>query len=109
MKIEIIDLIIKVAACVCGKDGVISQAEEKSILDEILYKYPNYSTAQFNKVLDEFFNENYQLEDYLDQITDTKSKRFIIKLCEISASADGLNIKENIALNKVQIIFGMQS
>lgn len=109
MEIEIIDLIIKVAACVCGKDGVISQAEEKSMLDEVLHKFPKYSTAQFNHVLDDFFNENCQLEDYLEKIMDSKSQQFTIKLCETSASADGLDFKENIALDKVKNILGKKS
>ena len=43
MEDKIIDFVIKVAACVCGKDGVISQSEEQAILTTITLGYPNYS------------------------------------------------------------------
>lgn len=109
MDIDDIDIIVKVAACVCGKDGVISQLEEEAILTSLSSEYPSYSTKRFNKTLDEFFDEDLQLEDYLEQITDLSLRDFTINLCEFSASADGLDIKENIALHKVKLIFGVKS
>lgn len=106
MKIDILDVVVKVAACVCGKDGVISQTEEEAILANVISKYPHYSLNRFNQTLDEFFNETLQIEDYLDQIVEIDFKTFTINLCEFSASADGLDIMENIALHKVKLILG---
>ncbi len=106
MNIDNLDIVVKVAACVCGKDGVISQAEEEAILANILLEYPSYSLIRFNQTLDDFFDDTLQLEDYLDQISDLTLKNFTINLCEFSASADGLDIKENIALHKVKLILG---
>jgi hypothetical protein len=106
MNIDNLDVVVKVAACVCGKDGVISQAEEEAILATILLEYPSYSLIRFNQTLDDFFDDTLQLEDYLDQISDVNLKNFTINLCEFSASADGLDIKENIALHKVKLILG---
>jgi hypothetical protein len=106
MNICNLDVVVKVAACVCGKDGVISQAEEEAILATILLEYPSYSLIRFNQTLDDFFDDTLQLEDYLDQISDVNFKKFTINLCEFSASADGLDIKENIALHKVKLILG---
>lgn len=106
MDIETVNVITKVAACVCGKDGVISQIEEESIFDTIHTQFPSYTLKQFNQALDDFFDDNFQLEEYLDKITDIDIKKFTINLCEVSASADGLDIKENIALHKVKIILG---
>ncbi|WP_297824106.1 hypothetical protein [uncultured Paraglaciecola sp.] len=106
MEDKIIDFAIKVAACVCGKDGVISQSEEQAILTTITLGYPNYSLKRFNQVLDDFFDETLELEDYLEQLSGTNLKQFTINLCEFSASADGLDIKENIALHKVKLILG---
>lgn len=103
---DILDLVIKIVACVCGKDGLISQAEEDAIFNGIKQTTSDYSFERFNKVLDIFFDENYQIEDYLIKITDSELSTFIINLCESSASADGLDIKENIALDKVKIILG---
>lgn len=106
MKIEILDVVVKIAACVCGKDGVISQTEEESIFTIMTTKYPNYTLERFNQTLDVFFDETLQLEDYLKHIVDYDLKKFTITLCEFSASADGLDIKENIALHKVMLILG---
>jgi hypothetical protein len=106
MNIDNLDVVVKVAACVCGKDGVISQTEEEAILATISSEYPDYSLMRFNKTLDDFFDDNLQLEDYLEQISDLNLKKFTINLCEFSASADGLDLRENIALHKVKLIFG---
>jgi len=106
MNMEILDVVVKVAACVCGKDGVISQVEEEVILATISSEYPSYSLIRFNQTLDDFFDDNLQLEDYLEQISDQNLNKFTINLCEFSASADGLDIKENIALHKVKLILG---
>jgi hypothetical protein len=104
--IETINAITKVAACVCGKDGVISQMEEECIFNTIISQNPSYTLNQFNQAIDDFFDETLQLEEYLDKITDIDIKKFTIHLCEVSASSDGLDIKENIALHKVKLILG---
>ncbi len=106
MKTETLDVIVKIAACVCGKDGIISQMEEESIYNTITSKSSNYTLEFFNKAIDDFFDENLQLEDYLEKVTNLGIHEFVIYLCEVSASADGLDIKENIALNKVKLILG---
>ncbi|TKF53088.1 hypothetical protein FCV63_18975 [Vibrio lentus] len=99
-----LDIAAKVAACVCGRDGLISEAEEKKIYELIKERDKGYSIVRFNNILDEFFESSYQLENYLDQLSSCSDREFIIKLCEVSASADGLDIKENIALKKVKLI-----
>jgi hypothetical protein len=106
MNLDNLDIVVKVAACVCGKDGVISQTEEEAILASISSEYPSYSLKRFNQTLDDFFDDDLQLEDYLERISDLSLKTFTINLCEFSASADGLDIKENIALHKVKLILG---
>mgnify|MGYP000223824850 CR=1 FL=1 len=103
MDINNLDIAVKIAACVCGKDGVISQLEEEAIISNVILEYPNYSIIRFNRVIDEFFEEDQQIEDYLLQISGLNLSDFTIKLCEISASSDGLDTKENIALDKVKI------
>ncbi|MEP2652201.1 MAG: hypothetical protein ABJH06_09405 [Paraglaciecola sp.] len=106
MDIETINVITKVAACVCGRDGVISQIEEESIFETIIAQFPSCTLEQFNQAIDDFFDENLQLEEYLEKISGSQIKSFTIHLCEVSASADGLDIKENIALHKVKLILG---
>jgi len=106
MDIGILDVVVKIAACVCGKDGVISQIEEKAILEKVTSAYPEYTIQKFNKAIDIFFNETLQIEDYLEHVSGTDLNNFTIDVCEFSASADGLDIKENIALHKVKLILG---
>lgn len=106
MKFEELDILVKIAACVCGKDGVISQAEETKMFELITEIAPSYSADHFDKVLDAFFNEDTQIEEYLGLINGGKPKALCIELCKKSASADGLDIKENIALQKVKSILG---
>jgi hypothetical protein len=104
MKLSEVDVIVKIAACVCGKDGIISQVEEKKMYEVVSAFIPDYSIQHFDKVLDSFFEENTQIEQYLEIIRESTQKIFCISLCEQSASADGLDIKENIALHKVKSI-----
>jgi len=101
---DLIDYAVKIAACVCGKDGVISQTEEHAIYNYVSSNYVGYSIDRFNNTLDEFFDESHQIEIYLSKITNLNLKNFIIKLCEFSAGSDGLDIRENIALDKVKIV-----
>jgi hypothetical protein len=108
MKIEELDIVVKIAACVCGKDGVISQTEESKMYELVHQSYPYYSISHFNQILDNFFAENTQIEEYLEFVSDSDVKNFCLNLCEESASADGLDIKENIALQKVRVILAMK-
>lgn len=98
---------IKVAACICGKDGIISEAEEEKIFDIVNESFPTFIISDFDVALDEFFDSDDQIEDYLEKITDPLKRKFTLKLSELSASVDGLDIRENIALQKVYTIWGI--
>lgn len=98
---------IKIAACVCGKDGIISRAEEDMMFKLVSDKYPEFSLDEFNTIIDDFFDSKMQIEDYLLEIMDHETRNFIFKLATKSASADGLDIRENIALSKVAILWGI--
>ena len=99
---------IKIAACICGKDGVISELEEKAIFEIIIEHFPDVKTDDIELVFNEFFASNVQIEEYLALIEDKDLRKFTLYLAEESASADGLNLKENIALGKAYLIWGMK-
>jgi len=107
MDISKLGYCIKVAACICGKDGVISQLEELSIFKLINERYPTYSDENIELALDEFFDSNQQIEDYLAKIDDVQLREFTLELAEISAGADELDVNENIALDKAYLIWGI--
>ena len=95
-----IEIILKISACVCARDGLISQAEEEMMFKHISKKFPEVDLEYFEKTLDEFFESGEQIEDYLKQLQDFELREFTLELSEVSASADGLDIRENIALKK---------
>lgn len=98
---------IKVAACVCGKDGIISAAEEREMFRLLVEKFPECDQNMFESALNEFFDSNDQIEDYLALIDSEALRQFTLELAETSASADVLEIRENIALEKVYVIWGI--
>lgn len=98
---------IKIAACVCGKDGVISSAEEKEMLRLCVERYPKCDQNMFESTLTEFFDADDQIEDYVKNIEEDGLRKFALELAETSASADGLALRENIALEKVYMIWGI--
>lgn len=109
MEINEISAGIKIAACICAKDGLISQAEEEMMFHLISEKLPEYKIAKFNVVIDEFFDSTDQIEDYLKAISGPETRKFILHLAEVSASVDGLDIRENIALQKAYLIWGLEA
>ena len=108
MELEVQDKIstcIKVAACICGKDGLISEVEEATIFKIVNETFPDFGDSRIEEALVEFFNSKMQIEDYLVHINDEIFREFTIFLSKRSASADGLNIDENIALQKAMIFY----
>lgn len=105
--IENIKACVKVAACVCGKDGVISQIEELKMLEMLTEHFPECGNEVFEQALDEFFESDQQIEDYLALVRDHDLRRFTLELAETSAAADGLDPRENVALEKSFVIWGV--
>lgn len=109
MNLDDISASVKVAACVCAIDGLISQAEEAIMFQIVLEKFPDYKIDDFNTAIDDFFESNEQIEDYLIGITNLEMRYFTLQLCEKSASADGLDFRENLAHQKACLIWGIDS
>ncbi len=104
MDLNLLDFSIKVAACVCGKDGVISKSEENEIFRIVNSINESFCKDRFERIINEYFDESHHIEYYLSKIINYELKKFTIDLCRKSASIDGLEIKENIALDKVVLI-----
>jgi hypothetical protein len=67
---------IKIAACVCGKDGLISFPEEEKIFQLVSEKSPSFTRVQFDQVIDNFFDSVDQIEDYAEIISDPSIRQF---------------------------------
>lgn len=100
---------VKVAACVCAIDGLISQSEEEIIFQIVLEKFPEYKLDSFNAAIEDFFESSDQIEDYLTAITNQEMRNFTMHLCKKSASADGLDFRENLAIQKACLIWGIEN
>ena len=104
-----LDACIKIAACICGKDGIISQLEEQAIFKIVIEQFPDFGKDNIELALSEFFDSNQQIEDYLALIDDEVLQKFTLGLAEASASADGMALVENIALQKAYLIWGIKN
>jgi hypothetical protein len=105
---EDISASIKIAACVCARDGVISELEERAIFDICNEKFPHFSAEEIEIALTEFFDSKHQLEDYLALVDNKELRSFTLNMARESASADGLELNENIALEKSYIVWGVE-
>lgn len=69
-------------------------------------KFPQFSIEDFEEIISDFFNSDDQLEDYLSKVVDLNLREFALSLSEKSASQDGLDPRENLALMKVKSLWG---
>ena len=91
---------VKIAACICGRDGIISQAEETTLRDLSTAKFPSFDDGEFESAIQSIFDEEVELEDLLAMVTDQELRRTVLTVAEKSANADGLDHMENVALVK---------
>jgi hypothetical protein len=96
---------VMIVACVCAQDGLISQSEERVMLDGFRKKYPEISEEKFDEFMDKFFNSTEVIEDYINKVDDSELRTFTLFLAKKSASIDGLDFRENIALQKISSIW----
>ena len=108
MSIERLKTSVKVAACICGKDGVISTLEEQKMFQMLTEKFPEFDMEIFEATVKEFFVSDDQIEDYMALLDDEDTRLFTLQLAEVSAAADGLVTTENIALEKAYLIWGIK-
>ncbi len=98
--------ILNIVLCISAKDGILSDSE----LEKSREEFPNIfdkkiTKKELNLIVDDFFDSDDQIEEYLDRITDDDMRPPILLLSVISASADGLDIRENFALKKALAIW----
>jgi hypothetical protein len=99
---------IKVAACVCGKDGIISSEEEAEMLKILSEFIPDFTEKDLDTTLNEFFDSEDQIEDYMSAIQGRDLIKFALYLAHKSASSDGLDPLENIALQKARSFWSIE-
>lgn len=92
---------IKLSSCISAQDGVISNRELDKCFELVTENFEDITKEIFDQAVDDFFDENLDLEDYLEKMDfDTLDKYNILYICYESAISDGFDIRENIAFSK---------
>lgn len=104
---DIVSAITKLVACVCAKDGILSQVEEQKMFLLLQESFPHLTEQAFEAMLIDFFDSEHQIDDYLGAIVDDNNRRLALTIAESSASEDGLDPRENIALDRAYIFWGI--
>lgn len=89
--------IIKLAACICSKDGIISGDEINYMKKGINDIDPSFDINNFEDIIEDFFTENKSVEEYCEKLQKPVNKEIILEYCYESASVDGLDPRENEA------------
>lgn len=103
---EEIEAAFNICACICGKDGVISALEEKAISEKFKSLF-NLNDEDINTLFDRFFESQVQIDQYASVIKDEELQRLVFEISEYSAAADGMDIRENIALQRTKLTWGL--
>lgn len=102
-KQEDIAKVLNLSICISAQDGILSKIEEDKVFDLINQKIKKISKSKFSNLVDAFFESDDTLEHYLESFEDPKMLKLALDIAKEAASADGLDIKENIAYQKAKI------
>jgi hypothetical protein len=92
---------IFVCLAVCAADGLISQEEEGSLEADFEKEFA-VDSNDFQKIVEMFFASGDQLEVFLNSVNDRALRKRLLEIAARAAATDGLDISENIALQKSQ-------
>lgn len=87
---------IHLALAICAHDGFISDAEVAS-LREHYCGAGKVTEEELETLVDEFFESDFTLAKLFVAVED---KEFVLDVAAEAASADGLDIRENFALER---------
>ena len=105
MKKDQIEIALNICLAVCAQDGLVSDIEEE-VLAASFEKEFKLSKSEFEQVVINFFDSDESIDNYIEKLDDDGLNRKIIDFSEKAASSDGLDLRENIALQKVKMILG---
>ena len=101
-----IALAFNICICICGQDDLVSRQEEEALVSKFK---SNFSVT--DKELDDLFSQYFlskdHIDSYLEKVADVALQKLILEISEFSASADGLDTRENIALQRAKLVWGI--
>jgi hypothetical protein len=95
-----------VCASICGKDGVISEVEELSIVSEFESAF-GLKKIDIEQLFDDFFNSPEHIDTYLSRVKMVEIRKTVYEVSKLCASSDDLDIRENIALERTRKTWGL--
>lgn len=104
-KQDFIEPALFVCLTVCAHDGLISEAEAEE-LAHLFFEHFSVSSVEFEVHLENFFESSEELEQLTQKLAGSIDRGLILEIAKRGASADGLDIRENIALLKVERLMG---
>lgn len=93
--------IVKIALYISCNDGVLSEEEEVQLVKSSIALFPSIKRESIGAWIEDFFSEDVLLEVYCARVASKGEQLKAIKIAIEAASADGLDPKENLALNQV--------
>tara|TARA_B110000008_G_C16703345_1_gene457701 strand:- start:179 stop:523 length:345 start_codon:yes stop_codon:yes gene_type:complete len=93
--------VTKLICAVCAQDGIISNIELNTTFKLVNASFGKISKKEFDLIVEEFFDEDKNLEKYLIGLPELVDVNQILKICFESAGSDGLDVRENFAFDKV--------
>jgi hypothetical protein len=91
---------LKVALYVCSVDGVLSDIEEKTLIQLYNESFDEESIDWFEEHIEGFFSEDIDIEEYCAAI-EPKHREKILLIASQAAASDGLDLKESIAFKRI--------
>ena len=88
---------------ICAHDGLLSEKEEYEIA-QLFSKHFALDIEVFSSIAEEFFSSSELVENVVSDLSGTERVPIVLEIAHIAAASDGLDIRENLALQKVKIL-----
>ena len=98
------NLIAKLVIHISAADGYLSEVEIDKAYQELSNIY-KISKEDFDKCVDQFFQEDQQIEDYLSLLKELPKPEIMLNVCFKAAASDDFDIRENFAFTKACMFF----
>ena len=98
------NLITKLVIHISAADGYLSEVEIDKAFKELSNIY-KISKENFDKCVDQFFQEDQKIEDYLSLLKELSEPEIRLEVCYKAAASDDFDIRENFAFTKACMFF----
>jgi len=97
-----------ICASICGQDGIISEVEELALIDKFTSTF-GLTRGEVEQLFEEFFNSTEHIDEYLAQVVNSDLRLLVYEISKKSAASDDLDIRENIALERARLTWGLDT